>query len=195
MSRATRLAAAAAALAFLLGALALSFWVATKNFAISDPAKTPRTAEVLAMTQIEGDQSREMFSRYFASESNRALFAFMGPTQVVAALLAFALAFGAVKGQRRGKVVRALLALVAVVAIALAPLVPKMIESGRAIDFVPRVPVTPERADFMKWHGIYMAGNAALMVAALGLVVLLVAAASQGNRHPEDPANGARRAG
>lgn len=182
MSRATRCSLAAAALAFLLGALALTFWVATKNFAIADPAKSPRTAEVLEMAQIEGDLSREMFARYFASESNRALFAFMGPAQVVAALLAFALAFGAVKGRPRGKVVRALLGLVAVVAIGLAPLVPKMIESGRAIDFVPRVPVTPERADFMRWHGIYMAGNAALMIAALLLVGLLVAAARDGER-------------
>ncbi|MBL8843551.1 MAG: hypothetical protein JNL90_18670 [Planctomycetes bacterium] len=182
MSRSTRCSLAAAALAFLLGALALTFWVATRNFAIADPVATPRTAEVLAMTQIEGDLSREMFSRYFASESNRALFAFMGPAQVVAALLAFALAFGAVKGRPRGTVVRALLGLVAVVAIGLAPLVPKMIESGRAIDFVPRVPVTPERADFMRWHGIYMAGNAALMIAALLLVALLLAAARAGDQ-------------
>lgn len=179
MSRSTRCSLAAAAQAFLLGALALAFWVATRNFAIADPVATPRTAEVLAMARIEGDLSREMFARYFASESNRALFAFMGPAQVVAALLAFALAFGAVQGRPRGKVVRALLGLVAVVAIGLAPLVPKMIESGRAIDFVPRVPVTPERTDFMRWHGIYMAGNAALMIAALLLVALLVAAARE----------------
>lgn len=173
----TRFAGAAACLGLLLGALALSFWVATRNFAIADPAQSPETAKVLAMAQVEGDVAREMFSRYFASESNRALFAFMGPFQVVTALLAFVLAFAPARGVARGRTIRVLLAGVAVLALAMAPLVPLMIELGRAIDFVPRVPVTPERAAFMRWHGLYMVGDVALLLASVVLLPLLLRSA------------------
>lgn len=169
-----RIGGAALCLACLVGAVVLSLWVATKNFAIADPVKSPATAKVLEMARIEGDQSREMFSRYFASESNRALFSFLGPFQVVAALLAFALAFGPAKGARRGGPTRALLAVVAVAAIAMAPLVPLMIEKGRAIDFVPREPETAERAAFMRWHGLYMVGDCVLLFGSLALLPLLV---------------------
>jgi len=184
-----RFAWAALCLALLLGALALSFWVATKNFAIADPAKSPATAKVLEMARIEGDSSREMFSRYFASESNRALFTFLGPFQVATALLAFALAFGPAKQARRGKAARALLGLVAVAAIAMAPLVPMMIEKGRAIDFVPRVPETEDRAAFMRWHGLYMVGDGVLLLASLALLPLLVGAATRDVSAPP-PARG-----
>jgi len=187
----SRIGGAALCLACLVGALALSFWVATKNFAISDPAKSPATAKVLEMARIEGDQSREMFSRYFASESNRALFSFLGPFQVVAALLAFALAFGPAKGARHGKATRALLSVVAVAAIAMAPLVPLMIEKGRAIDFVPRVPETADRAAFMRWHGLYMAGDVVLLLGSLALLPLLVSAATRPvNAPPPAPGRG-----
>jgi hypothetical protein len=169
-----RIGGAALCLAALVGALVLSLWVATKNFAIADPVKSPETAKVLEMAHVEGDQSREMFSRYFASESNRALFSFLGPFQAVTALLAFALAFAPAKEARRGGITRALLAVVAVAAIAMAPLVPLMIEKGRAIDFVPRVPETPDRAAFMRWHGLYMAGDVVLLLGALALLPLLV---------------------
>ena len=174
-----RIGGAVVCLSLLVGALVLSLWVATKNFAIADPVKSPATAKVLEMAHIEGDQSREMFSRYFASESNRALFTFLGPFQVAMALLAFALAFGPAKGARRGGITRALLAVVAVAAIAMAPLVPLMIEKGRAIDFVPRVPETADRAAFMRWHGLYMVGDVVLLLGALVLLPLLVGAATR----------------
>ncbi|MBM4015802.1 MAG: hypothetical protein FJ293_12680 [Planctomycetes bacterium] len=169
-----RCAAAAGCLAVLFGALLLSFWVATRNFAIADPAQTPATAQVLAMARVEGDQSQEMFSRYFASESNRALFAFLGPFQVALTLLAFLLAFGPTKGGPGSRLLRTLLAVAAVVALLMAPLVPTMIELGRSIDFVPREPVTPERAAFMRWHGLYMLGDIVLLLAALAGVPLLL---------------------
>lgn len=169
-----RCAWAAICLALLLGALSLSFWVATRNFAIADPAKTPATAQVLQMARVEGDQSQEMFSRYFASESNRALFAFLGPFQVALTLLATLLAFGPAKVAPGGRLLRPLLALLAAVALLMAPLVPTMIELGRSIDFVPREPVTPERVAFMRWHGLYMLGDVVLLLAALAALPLLL---------------------
>ncbi|MSR45747.1 MAG: hypothetical protein EXS13_01545 [Planctomycetes bacterium] len=172
--RSPRFAWAALCLALLLGALALSFWAATKNFAIADPVQSPETKKVLEMARVEGDVSRVMFSRYFASESNRALFTFKGPFQAICALLAWLLAFRAAKGRRRGALARALLATVTVVAIALAAMVPQMIEKGRAIDFVPREPPTAERAAFMRWHGVYMVGDALLLLASLALLPLLM---------------------
>lgn len=182
------LAAAALCLAALVGALLLSFWSATRNFAIADPAASPETAKVLEMARVEGSQSREMFARYFASESNRALFAFLGPFQAALGLLAFALAFRAARHAPARRTTRALLAAVAVVAVALAPLVPTMIELGRAIDFVPREPATPERAAFLRWHGLYMAGDAVLLLAALVLLPLLAAGATRSGTATGEPA-------
>jgi hypothetical protein len=172
---------AAICLALLIGALLLSFWVATRNFAIADPARSPATARVLQMARIEGDLSQEMFSRYFASESNRALFAFMGPFQVVMALLAFLLAFHPARGGPHGRLLRALLMVAAATALLMAPLVPTMIELGRTIDFVPRQPVTPDRAAFMRWHGLYMVGDVVLLVAAVAALPLLA------RRRPASP--------
>jgi hypothetical protein len=172
-----RLAFAAVLLAIVVGATSLSFWVATQNFRIADPKRTPQTATVLAAANIEGEESRTMLSRYFASESNRAMFAFLGPLQVAGCAGAFLLAFGAARAARRAKAIRALLAGGFALSLALAPLVPMMVSKGRAIDFVSRAGGNPpEVRDFLLWHGLYMAGDALLFGAALALLPLLAAA-------------------
>ncbi len=158
----------------MVGATLLSFWVATRNFAVADPLKSPRTGEVLQMARIEGDQSQVMFSRYFASESNRAMFGLLGPLQVVGCAGAFLLAFGVARGRPGGRVVRGLLATCFGAALAMAPLVPLMIEKGRAIDFVPRSTPSAERDAFYLWHSLYMVGDAVLLIAAIAAVPLLV---------------------
>ena len=183
MNGVPRLVLAAALLALVIGATLLSFWVATKNFEIADPAKSPKTAEVLETARVEGDESRKMVARYFASESNRAMFWLLGPLQLVGCAGACLLAFGAARGRRGARATRALLMACLVLSIALAPLVPMMISKGRAIDFVSRAGGNPpEVKSFLLWHGLYMAGDALLLLAALAAVALL--AASSARRDP-----------
>jgi hypothetical protein len=178
---ARRLALASALLALLVGAVAVSFWVAKKNFEIANFHATPKAKELLAA--IEGDEAREMTARWFASESNRALFALVGPIQLVCAAAAFLLGHAAAVGRARARLARGLLWLVLILAIGLAPLVPWMISHGRAIDFVSRAKGNPpEVATFLAWHGVYFAGDLALLIGALALVVLLALAAAEPRR-------------
>jgi hypothetical protein len=173
---ACRLAFAAAFLALLVGAIVVSFWVAKRNFEIADFARTPKAKELLAA--IEGDEARTMTARWFASESNRALFAMVGPIQLVCAAAAFLLGHAAAAGRARAPLMRGLLWIELVLALGLAPLVPWMIAHGRAIDFVSRAQGNPpEVQSFLAWHGVYFAGDLALLVGALLLVVLLSIAA------------------
>jgi hypothetical protein len=178
-----RLVLAAALLAIVIGATLLSYWVATKNFAVADPEKTPRTAEVLAASGIEGSESRRMLARYFASESNRAMFAFLGPLQLIGCAGALLLARRATIGRRLGGAARALLLACFVLSIALAPIVPTMISKGRAIDFVSRAGGDPpEVVSFKLWHGLYMAGDGLLLLGTIAGVVLLALAARAPSR-------------
>ncbi len=178
-----RLHLASALLAFVVGAMALSFCVATSNFAVADPAKTTRTKDVLTMAKVEGDESRAMFARYFASESNRAMFAVLGPLQVAGCAGAFLLAFTSARGLARGKLARALLAGCFALSIALAPLVPMMIRKGRLIDFTSRASGDPpEVRSFLALHGAYMAGDLLLLLCAAALVPLLAAASANPDR-------------
>lgn len=165
---------AAALLALVVGATLLSFWVATKNFENADPAKTPRTADVLNMARVEGDESRRMFARYFASESNRAMFTLLGPAQFVGCAGAFLLAFWKARDFRRARLVRTLLATSAILSLALALIVPAMIKRGRAIDFVSRAGGNPpEVQSFLLWHHVYTAGDLVMLLSAIALVPLL----------------------
>ena len=174
MNATRRLYCAGLLLALLLGATSLSFWVATKNFAIADPVKSPRTAEVLATANVEGSESQVMVARYFASESNRAMFQFLGPLQLIGAWGALLLGYAALHGQRWQRLGRGVLVAAALLSLALAPLVPMMVAKGRAIDFVSRAGGNPpEVRDFLLWHGIYMAGDTLLFVASLVLLALL----------------------
>ena len=169
-----RLLLAAALLALVVGATLLSFWVATRNFAIADPRRSPRTGEVLEMAAVEGEESRAMLARYFASESNRAMFGLLGPLQLAGCAGALLLARGAARGRARARVVRGLLTGCFALSIALAPLVPMMIAKGRAIDFVSRAGGNPPAVkSFLLWHGLYMAGDALLLAGAVALIPLL----------------------
>jgi hypothetical protein len=174
---ARRLALAAALLALLAGALLLSFWVATQNFRIADFARTPKARDVLSA--IEGDEARTMAARWFASESNRAMFSVLGWFQVAATGLAALLAYGAAAGRPRARAIRPLLILSLALAVALAPLVPVLVAKGRAIDFVSRIPEKPPAVrEFLAWHITYSVADTVLVVLALLLVILLGSAAA-----------------
>jgi hypothetical protein len=171
---------AATLLALVIGATLLSFWVATQNFRIADPTKTPRTAEVLNMAKIEGSESRVMFSRYFASESNRAMFWFVGAAQVAGCLGAWLAVSGAARrGWRHGRKISVATAAAALLSVVLAPMVPWMVAAGRKIDFVSRAGGDPpEVHSFKVGHGLYMAGDALMLLAAVAALILLLASAA-----------------
>jgi hypothetical protein len=172
-----RLSLAAACLALVAGSIVVSFWVATRNFEIANFEKTPKARAVLA--SIEGDEARTMAARWFASESNRALFGLLNPLQVAGTAAAALLGLRALRGRAHEKLARRLLVVALALAIALAPLVPMMIAKGRAIDFVSRAGGTPpEVRDFMMWHGLYSAADVLLLASALVLIPLLSLAAS-----------------
>jgi hypothetical protein len=189
---ARRLALAAACLALVVGAVAVSFWVAHQNFTIADFNQTPKAGELLAA--IEGDEARTMAARWFASESNRALFSFVGVVQLAGAAAAFLLGRAAAVGRAHARLLGALLSLELVLAVALAPLVPWMVARGREIDFVSRAHGNPpEVRAFLAWHGVYFAGALLLLVDALLLVLLLAAAAGaprSASSRPDSPRQG-----
>jgi hypothetical protein len=99
-----RLSLAAACLALVAGSIVVSFWVATKNFEIANFEKTPKAREVLA--SIEGDEARTMAARWFASESNRALFGLLNPLQVAGVAAAALLGLRALRGRAHEKLAR-----------------------------------------------------------------------------------------
>jgi hypothetical protein len=102
------------------------------------------------------------------------MFALLGPLQVVGCAAAFLLAHAAARERAHARLVRGLLALCFALSIALAPLVPMMIAKGRAIDFVSRAQGNPpEVSSFLLWHGLYMAGDALLLLGTIALVPLL----------------------
>lgn len=174
---ARRLAFAAACMALLAGAVLVSFWVAKKNFEIADFKATPKAREILA--PIEGDEARTMAARWFASESNRALFPFVGVIQLIGAAAAFLFGHAAAAGRPRARLVRGLLRFVLIAALALAPFVPWMVSHGRAIDFVSRANGNPPAVTtFHIVHGVYFAGDLLLLIGALLLSMLLPLAAS-----------------
>lgn len=171
-----RLSLAAAILALTAGVILASFWVATRNFAIANFQETPRAKEVLE--SIEGDEARTMAARWFASESNRALFPAVAAIQVVGAAVATLLAARALAGRAHAQLARRLLLLSLALAVAMAPLVPWMIWKGRQLDFVSRAGGSPPALrQFMMWHGIYSAADVLLLACALALVPLLSHAA------------------
>jgi hypothetical protein len=181
MTNDRRLLLAAALLAVVVGAMALSFWVATKNFENADLKRRPRSAEVLAT--IEGDEARVMVARYFASESNRAMFLFLAPLEVVGCAAALLLARRALAGRPRAKLTRALLFGCFVLSIGTAPLVPWMIRRGREIDFVSRAGGDPpDVREFKLWHVVYMSADTLLLLGAVTLVPLLAAAVGSNAR-------------
>lgn len=174
---ARRLVYAAACCALLAGAIVVAFWVATQNFQIADFEKTPRARDVLS--SIEGDEARTMAARWFASESNRALFRLLGALQVAAMGAATLLGYAAAAGRARGRAIRRALVLALALAVALAPLVPVLQSKGRAIDFVSRAHGDPPAVrDFKLWHVLYMAADTLLLASALVLIPLLTSAAS-----------------
>ena len=165
---------AAALLGLSLGATLLSWFVASSNFRVSDPAHDPRLDQVFSA--LEGGEARRLALRYVTNESNRALFLFLGPTQLAVSALATGLgvlAAGRAGSRRRGLLL--VLASMLAASVATALLVDPIVELGREIDFLSREPQAPDAvARFGRLHGFYMLADLVKVVMALGALGLLL---------------------
>jgi hypothetical protein len=138
--------------AFWLGLLVASWFAATSSFRTVDRvlAPSPRP-EMAARLQDVPETERRVVLRYLASEINRGMFRRWGYVEAGFALVLAALAW---PGGGRGRVFA--FAIVVVVLAQLVFLGPRILELGRAIDFVPR-PLSPEVSrTFGMLHGAYL---------------------------------------
>ncbi len=100
----------------------------------------------------------------YASELNRALFRVWNPVQLGLGLLVL---LGVVlRSLRRGALICSVLAVVIVVVLTFY-LAPKLVTTGRLLDFTPRVPEPPELAEFETLHKVYSVLETAKMVLVL----------------------------
>ncbi len=180
-------------LGVVIGVTAMSWSVATANFRLVKLDRHPRLNEIFAA--IEGDEARAMAVRYLASESNRAMFSFYGPVQLVAALLGVLL----LKGQGRPRPVRRLLSRVRALlpwvlvlgALVTMALVPPIVEQGRAIDFLSRASGDPPEVQrFKVVHVAYILVDMLKLGSALMLAVFAWLAPSVSQDEERSPGTG-----
>jgi hypothetical protein len=161
---------AALCLGLALGSTLLSWWVAGSNFRVVDPARNERINDLFA--SIQGDESRVLAVRYIASESNRAMFQWLGPFQVVCVAVGAALlAQGLRRHTHRARLRTALLAVAVLASVTTAALVPSIVELGREIDFLSRAAGEPaEQVQFGRLHALYVTADVVKIVC-LGALV------------------------
>src|SRR5262249_38924564 len=126
--------------------------VASGNFAILDAKKLPLAAERL---RAASDTAVRFALRHGASELNRFYFLLWNRVQIALVLLLLVMEWMRSRGKRllRFGFCVALLVLSALLLFWFTPL---LVDAGRAIDFVPPDPPTPERTAFLRMHGLYM---------------------------------------
>jgi hypothetical protein len=164
--------AALALSAFWLGLLVASWVAATASFRTVDRVLGPGLRpELAARLEPLPPPARRETLRHLASEVNRWLFRHFGLLEGGLSLLLLALAW---PGGGRGRVLAG--AVVAIVLVQLMALGPRILEIGRAIDFVPR-PLDPEVGRrFGMLHAAYV-GLDLLKAGILAAVVWLTARA------------------
>ena len=138
--------------AFWLGLLVASWFAATSSFRTVDRVLGPGQPPEMA-ARLEGVPApeRRVALRYLASEINRGMFRRFGLAEAAFALVLAGLAW---PGGGKGRIFACVI--VAVVVAQLVFLGPRILEIGRAIDFVPR-PLSPEVArSFGVLHGAYL---------------------------------------
>jgi hypothetical protein len=152
-ARAFRLPALQAlVLGFLLCGTILLWIVASVNFSILDAKRLPLAAERL---EAAGEANVRLALRHGAGELNRFFFALWNRVQIGLVLLFLLLEWVRARGRR---MVRLWLgtAVLVLAAVLLFYLTPHIAAAGRAIDFVPADPPTPEREAFFRIHALYL---------------------------------------
>ena len=165
----------------LLGVVLLSVWltgtlmewyVATQNFKTVDRVLTaPTEALGEQSAPLEAARLRVLF-RYLASELNRLYFLSWGWAQILLGLTLVGLWVGI---PIRDKVSWALLGLMLLIVVGLHfAVTPEMISLGRAIDFVPRDPISPKLAltldRFWRLHTAFTGLDGLKLLLGLGLL-------------------------
>ena len=138
-----------------LGGSIVLFGVVGYNFAGIEPIfeVNPKLAEQAGFELSDDNAKKTSVIWVYASELNRAFFHYWNPTQL--ALGALTLLVVLVRAPRPLPLV-ALVLSVGIVAYLTFVLAPQLVELGRSLDFVPRVPEPPPAlAEFQRCHRIY----------------------------------------
>ena len=157
--------------AWLAGSLMIA-GVATKNFfIIDDMLHSPATHSGFQkdVAQLGADESRTLL-RYFSSELNRFYFKAWGwiDLGMVSAMLLLA-----GLGSRRKKFLIATSILFALTLITTFYLTPQIVDVGRTLDFVPRIPPPPDLKQFGYFHAAYSTLDMIKLLIGIGMVVEL----------------------
>lgn len=136
---------------WLIGTILMAF-VAAENFWIIDRllATSLNPAFHNNVHQLPVGEGRALL-RYLASEQNRLYFVWWGWAEAVFGVVLLAMALRL----KSGRVALSLALMLAIVAALQLYLTPRIVEVGRALDFVPREPPPPHLAQFGWLHAAY----------------------------------------
>lgn len=134
-------------------------------------ARNPALAQQAGFDPAAEAEKKESLLWVQSSELNRVFFERWNQTQLVLGALALALAL--VAGLHRLQLWLLLGAMVLALGLHL-EVEPRVVELGRALDFVPRSPPPPELAAFQRMHGIYFAAESVRFALVLLCAAMLV---------------------
>jgi hypothetical protein len=178
---------------WLLGTILVAF-IAAENFWIIDRLLATSVHPVFHrdVGMLPAGEARAML-RYLASEQNRFYFTYWGWAEAVLgiALLGMAARSGS------GRLLLGFGLMLALVAVTQLYLTPRIVELGRALDFVPREPPPPGLNTFGRLHAAYSAVDLLKLVAGGWMCwILFRQSAPQPRTQPKSPeprAAGAQR--
>lgn len=157
-----------------LGGSVVVLGVVGYNFAGIDPIfeVNPKLAEQAGFDSSDDNAKKTSALWVFASELNRAFFRYWNPVQLGLGVLTLLVVL--IRVPRPLSLVTLLLSIAIVTALLLV-LEPKLVELGRSIDFVSRVPeLPPALVEFQRMHRIYsgleIAKGVLLLVALFSLL-------------------------
>ena len=143
-------------------------YVAGSTFATMKPDRLRRADEVFSKLDATTERPRAL--KFVAAELNRRFFLHYGNAQLAIGLVALILA---TRTRRRLPLLMIALAFALAVFFRL-HLIPEATTLGRAIDFLPRQPMTPERARFDNLHRLSTGSEVIKMVFLLGATLFVL---------------------
>ncbi len=175
-----------------LGCSVFMMVVAASNFALVDTVLKTENKQAVRQIETLTPEGARMFLRYLASEMNRYFFRLWGKAQLVTGAILFLILVFATNGNKYVLVLTlGMLGLVAVMHFGLTPAITGL---GRAIDYVPAEPATPDRVEFRKLHGAFLGIEITKMSLGvlLGAWLLMDSRANEGSRrhrrqHRQEP--------
>ena len=155
---------------WLLGTLMVAV-VATQNFFMVDRLlRSPTSALQQKIGGLPPGEARELL-RHLASELNRFYFSVWGWMELVLVGLLLA---GAVWGFQDRRLMAGFAVMLCLVLISNFYLVPRLVEVGRSLDFVPREPAPVALALFGRLHAAYSGLDLVRLVVGVWMAVVLM---------------------